>query len=275
MGFSLDGIEALVTGASAGLGEEFARQLAPRAKKLWLVARRRDRLAALRDELERAHPGLEVGVLPLDLGAPSAAETTLTWLKREQAALGLLVNNAGLGDYGEFATSDWERVQQLLRVNIEALTALTHRLLPLLRQEAPAGILHVSSLASCAPIPDFAAYAASKAYVTSFSEALRIELQEQGIRVTALCPGPVPTEFGLSSIRPGEELGPDYQKASRRMEISPARAVSAGLRGLEKDRPCVFPGAWVRLMASLLSCLPMWCLRPALSSRPRKRSEEL
>ena len=115
----------------------------------------------------------------------------------------LLVNNAGLGDYGEFAAADWERVEAMLRVNIRALTRLCHAVVPAMRELGGGSIINVSSLASIVPMPDFAVYAATKAYVTSFSEALRLEVETHGIRVLALCPGPVPTEFGDVARRPG------------------------------------------------------------------------
>ncbi|MCU0753359.1 MAG: SDR family NAD(P)-dependent oxidoreductase, partial [Akkermansiaceae bacterium] len=173
---------ALITGASAGLGEEYARQLAPRVRRLVLVARRADRMETLAAAIRAEFPDTAVTVIAADL-AESAERLRLADLLQAQGLTpDLLVNNAGLGDYGEFATAEWSRLEAMLRVNIEALTHLTHLLVPGMRRRGGGAVINLSSLASLMPIPDFAVYAATKAYVTSFSEALRIELREHGIR---------------------------------------------------------------------------------------------
>src|SRR5438105_2388815 len=185
----------LITGASAGIGREFARQLAPAVHTMILVARRNDRLEALELELKIINPHLEVYCRQLDLGDHAELERFCNWLNESGLTVDLLVNNAGLGDRGAFIDSDWERIRMMLRVNIEALTYLTFRILPSMRKSGCGAILNVSSVASLIPVPHFAVYGASKAYVTSFSEALRSELRNSNISVTALCPGPVATEF--------------------------------------------------------------------------------
>ena len=153
----------LITGASSGFGAEFARQLAPSAKVMALTARRAEVLEALAASLRDAHPGLTVHCLPCDL----ASETDRAALPDRCAALGfapdLLINNAGLGEYGTFHEADWTRLHQVLAVNITALTHLTHLFVPLLKTHPASGILNVSSLAGEPPSPDFAVYAASKA----------------------------------------------------------------------------------------------------------------
>src|SRR6201987_5591236 len=182
----------LITGASAGIGREFARQLGPVVSTMILVARRNDRLEALELELKIINPQLEVFCRQLDLRDQAALERFCNWLDESGLSVDLLVNNAGLGDRGAFIDSAWERVSAMLQVNIESLTYLTYRILPSMRKSACGGILDVRSVAGLMPVPHHAVYAATKAYVTSFSESLRAELREANISVTALCPGPVP-----------------------------------------------------------------------------------
>src|SRR5579871_1499033 len=185
------GCTALITGASSGLGTEFARQLAPHASSLILVARRLDRLETLKEELDR--PGLTVHCHAADLADEVQIEALLAALAASGEHVTFLVNNAGCGDHGFFEESDWSRVEAMLDVNIKALTRLTHAVLPDLVRSGRGAILNVSSVASLLPLTKMAVYAATKADVTSFSEALRAELRNTGISVTALCPGPVDT----------------------------------------------------------------------------------
>jgi len=257
---------ALVTGASAGIGAEFARQLAPQCRVLVLVARRSERLVELAGELEKAYPGLRVMPLEADLTDPSARLQTVGHLLSKGLVPDLLVNNAGMGDYGEFATSDWMKIEAMLRLNVEALTHLTHALLPTMIEQRGGAILNVSSLASLMPIPDFAVYAATKAYVTSFSEALRIEVREHGIRVMALCPGPVHTEFGEVAGRgPGTDFG-----AREWFYVTQEQVVREALDGLVADRPRVYPGLKIALAAAAISLVPIAIMRLVMASRPRK-----
>src|SRR5262249_4340427 len=187
--------DALITGASAGIGREFARQLAGRARSLILVARRDERLFELADEVHQAHPRVSVHIRKTDLADPAQLQELLAWLDCEQREIDLLINNAGLGDSGPFAKSDPARNNQMTLVNVTALTLVTRHFLPRMISRGHGGILNVSSSAGFLPIPGFAVYAATKAYVTSFSEALRAELLGTGVSVCALCPGPVVTEF--------------------------------------------------------------------------------
>src|SRR5213083_2881494 len=203
----LDDCNALITGASAGIGREFARQLARRARSMILVARREDRLAELCDELQQQHPNLVVQIRQVDLADLAQLHELMEWLGRERIDVNVLVNNAGLGDSGPFATSDPIRNRQMLLVNVVALTSLTRRLLPQMIAKRRGGILNVSSSAGFLPIPGDAVYAATKAYVTSFSEAIRVELRGKGVSVCAVCPGPVNTEFQEIASRTGVQPG--------------------------------------------------------------------
>ncbi len=257
---------AIVTGASAGLGAEFARQLAGRCRTLVLIARREDRLEELADQLAAACPELEIGVIGADLAQAAVRVDVANKILQAGLQPDLLVNNAGLGDYGEFLSAEWPKVEAMLEVNIDALTHLTHLLLPAMVNSGGGAILNVSSLASYLPIPDFAVYAATKAYVTSFSEALRIELRDFGVRVTAVCPGPVSTEFGDVARRSDDAKLP-VKEAFR---VSPERVVADALEAVDRDRARVVPGWQVAAAAVAISLLPIAAIRLLMGSRPRR-----
>ncbi len=258
---------ALVTGASAGLGEEFAVQLAPRAGHLVLVARRVARMEQLARWVRAEFPATQVTVLAADLAASAERERLAAVLREHGLTPDLLVNNAGLGDYGEFATAEWPKLEAMLRVNVEALTHLAHLLVPGMIGSGGGAIINVSSLASLMPIPDFAVYAATKAYVSSFSEALRIELREHGIPVLAVCPGPVHTEFG--SVARREEHLPGMP--AREWFYVPARQVVAeSLMALEKRRARVYPALKTAAAALVISALPLVLMRAIMARRPRR-----
>jgi len=255
----IDGCSALITGASAGIGRDFAHQLATRARTLVLVARREQRLNELRDELRNRNANLNVHVRVVDLCDKSQVDELVRWLEQNAIGIDLLINNAGLGDYGSFATSDAERDDRIIQVNIVALTLLTHRLLPQMIARKRGTILNVSSSAGFLPIPGMAVYAASKAYVNSFSEALRAELGGTGVTVTALCPGPVHTEFGDVAKRPGgqPERGPEF------VYVSVEKTARDALAAVEADRPFIIPGLFMKLGMFLVRITPMSVLRLA------------
>ncbi|MDH4445759.1 MAG: SDR family oxidoreductase [Akkermansiaceae bacterium] len=258
---------ALITGASSGLGEEFALQIAPRAEHLVLVARRESLLAEVADQIRERFPHVAVTVFAYDLGRSDGREQLLEALLSAGLVPDLLINNAGLGDYGEFASAEWSKLESMLRVNIEALTHLTHRLVPEMIRAGRGAVVQVSSLASALPIPDFAVYAATKAYVTSFSEALRIELREHGIPVLAVCPGPVKTGFG-GVARRGE--GAREMPAKKSFYVPKAQVVAESLTALERDAARIYPGLRTRVAAMALRSLPMAVLRVFMGFRPRR-----
>lgn len=191
----------IITGASSGFGEAFAGTLAPHAAELVLIARNGDVLRQLAAALEKRHPGLRASVFPCDLADEASLDTLVSHLDSLPPGRTLLINNAGAGDYGEFADGRWEKIRALLRLNVESLTRLCHALIPSMKRNG-GDIINLSSLGALLPIPDFAVYAATKAYVSSLSEALRLELREHGIRVLAVCPGPVSTGFGKAAGAP-------------------------------------------------------------------------
>lgn len=259
---------ALITGASAGLGEEFVRQLLGQVDQFVLVARRLDRLEQTADEIRISHPETHVLVIGADVSNPE--ERILLEKKVSDAGLSpdLLINNAGLGDYGEFITGDWAMIDQMLRVNIDALTHLTHLFLPGMVKQKRGWILNVSSLASTLAIPDFGVYAATKAYVSSFSEALRIELQDSGVQVMSLCPGPVKTEFGEVARREGASRG--MPPARKYFYVTKERVVTEALIGLKKGRARVFPGLQITIAGWIIGMLPLFVMRLIMRSRPRR-----
>lgn len=257
-GFDLTGCSALITGASAGIGREFARQLAGRAGSLVLVARRLDRLEELRDELTKRDPNLNVHCRAVDLSEQNEIESLSAWLTQEGIAIDFLINNAGLGDRGSFATGEPDLLRQILTVNMVALTMLTRALLPTMLAKKHGAVLNVSSIAGFLPIRKFAVYAASKAYVTSFSEGIRAEVRKQGIAVTALCPGPVDTEFNSVAARGGRERHPPSPSF---MHMPVQDVVRAGLAGIERNKPLVVPGIVMKIAMLLMRLTPMAILR--------------
>jgi uncharacterized protein len=264
----LEGCHALVTGASAGIGREFARQLGGRAATLVLVARRQARLEELRAELLGRHPDLRVEIRPTDLSRAAAVEALVLWATTQKPAIDLLINNAGLGDLGTFATSDPEKVDTMMQVNMVALTRLARALLPAMIEQKRGAILNVSSSASFLPIPNFAVYAATKAYVTSFSEALRSELRGSGIHVSALCPGPVRTEF--TEVARRQPTGPPPREPELAY-VTVEKVVIDALRGIERDQAIVIPGLLMKLGMLLVRLTPLPLLR--LANRFTRKSE--
>jgi uncharacterized protein len=220
---------ALITGASAGLGAEFARQLSKRGLKLVLAARRKDRLEALAGELGNAR------AVEIDLGEAGSADRLLAGIEGAGEHVDLLVNNAGFGLKGRFAELDAARQRQMIDLNIGALTDLCRAIAPGMIERKGGAILNVASTAAFQPGPGMAVYFATKAYVLSFSEALHEELRPRGIKVSALCPGPTRTEFGAVA-------GFGEKGAFDRYSADAASVVRAGLEGLDKNRAVAVPG---------------------------------
>lgn len=257
----------IITGASSGFGEAFAKTLAPHAGELLLIARREDALRGLAARLEAGHSGLRASVFPCDLADESSLDKLASRLRELPPARTLLINNAGAGDYGEFAEGSWDKVRTLLRLNVESVTRLCHAMIPALKKNG-GDIVNISSLAALLPIPDFAVYAATKAYVSSLSEALRLELREHGIRVLAVCPGPVSTGFGKAARRPG--FTGNMMPGRNAFDTSVQTVVNDSLRALARGRARVFPGLKIRLAALLLNAAPLWLIRFFMGKRPRK-----
>jgi short-subunit dehydrogenase len=237
----------LITGASAGIGTELARVFASNGHRVALVARRADRLKTLSGEITAAGGAAPI-VISCDLEQPDAGDKIAAALTAEGVEVEFVVNNAGFGLYGNAIEMD--RVEQLgiIALNIRAVTDLSLRFSDqLIRHRG--GILNVGSIAGFLPGPGMAVYYASKAYVLSFSEALRRELAPRGVRVTVLCPGPVPSEF---QARAGFEPGFD----SAVLNMSSSDVAQAGYRGLMANKRAVLPGFGIKIVPFLLRLFP-------------------
>jgi short-subunit dehydrogenase len=239
---------ALITGASAGLGVEFARQLSARGHRLVLVARRKDRLDALAAELGNAR------VVACDLGEPGAVAGLMADILAHGETVSLLVNNAGFGLGGRFASLDGPRQRSMIDLNCGALTQLAHAVLPDMMARKQGRILNVASTAAFQPGPGMAVYFATKAFVLSFTEALHEELRTTGITVSALCPGPTATEFGTAA-------GFAPSSAINRLAANAEDVVRAGLDGIDAGRAVVIPGLLNKAGAQGHRLLPRALLR--------------
>lgn len=233
---------ALITGASAGIGAEFARRLAARGMHLVLTARRLEPMEALAREMHTRH-GTRSEIILADLTDPVQAQALAREITSRGVTIELLINNAGFGNVTEIENTDIDRVMRMLRLNVGALTELTYRFLPGMLERRHGAIINVSSVAGFQPVAYMSAYAASKAYVLHFSEALWAEARDRGVTVMALCPGSTRTEFF-------EVAGvPNWLK--KRPSQSPEQVVKAALRGMEKGKQCVVPG-WRNRLITLL-----------------------
>jgi short-subunit dehydrogenase len=248
---------ALVTGASAGIGVAFARHLAANGYDLVLVARRRERLDALAAELTSAHAGLRARVIAGDLAVPDTVTEIAAEVAREGIEVDLLVNNAGFGWNGRFVASEMRNAAGQIAVNIGALVALTHALVPGMVARGRGGVINVGSTASFQPVPYMAVYGATKAFVLSFTEALHEELRGSGVRVVALCPGATSTEFfavaGDIDV-PGPKRTADdvVRTALRALEKNDAVAVDGPVNVAMASTVRFMPRAIVRRVAGML-----------------------
>ncbi len=261
----IDSGTVLITGASSGIGREIARQLARRARTLVLVARREERLEALRDELLEHNPTLGVVVERCDLSHPDEVDTLLNSLHRHLVRVDVLVNNAGLGDYSLYEQESWSRIHQMLQVNVTAPLLLTHRLLRHMVERKRGGILNISSGAARAFVPGMAVYSATKHFLDGFTESLRLELMGTGVVVTQVAPGPVDTEFS-------EVAGTQEHDASTPawLRISAAQCAREAIEGFDRARPFVYPGFAYRWMMRLSSLMPRGVLRATGLSAARQ-----
>jgi uncharacterized protein len=235
---------ALITGASVGIGEQFARQLSERGHDVVLVARDRARLDALAKEIE-ARDGARAEVLAADLTDPDQLAT----VEARVRTVDLLVNNAGFGTFGPFHTLDVDIEAREVNLNIVALVRLTHAAAAAMVARGTGGILNVSSLAGFQPGPANATYSATKAFVTSFTEAVHEELKGTGVSVTALCPGFTHTEFQERANAPASDVpGFMWQEAPE--------VARAGLDGVAKNRAIVIPGTTNKVLGNLSAVTP-------------------
>jgi hypothetical protein len=256
---------ALITGASSGIGAEFARQLAARGHDLALTARRADRLEGLAGELRHRH-GIEVTVLPHDLADPSTPQTLCDALQQRGLQVDWLINNAGYGVPGTFEANDWPTHANFLQVLLTAPTELTWRLLPGMRQRGRGRIINVASLAGHVPGPaGHTLYAASKAYLIKFSQSLALENQTSGVHVCALCPG-----FTWSEFHDVTRTRDKMDKLPAFMWLSAEEVVRQGIAAVERGDAVHIPGRINRAVKTIVQLMPdRLALR--LSARESKR----
>ncbi len=227
---------ALVTGASAGIGEAIARQLASRGHGVTLVARREERLRALAGELSEGH-GVRAEAIAADLGDAAARDQLAAQIEDLGLEVEILVSNAGFGDPATVVDSDRERLLAMLRLNCEALLDLQARYLPAMVGRGRGAVINIASTAAFQPIPGTATYAATKAFVLSLSEAVHEELKGTGVTLTAVCPGPVKTEFmKAAGIEQAEEQLPGV------FWMTSEAVANAAVDAAENGKRAVVPG---------------------------------
>lgn len=226
----------LITGASSGIGREFSKLFAEKGYRLVITARREKNLA----ELKKMYPENNVEVIPCDLGSEAGAEYLYNEVKKRSIKVDILINNAGFGLFGEFYETDIEKEKKMIDLNVKALVELSKYFLQEMLGRNSGRILNVASIAAFQPGPYMSVYYASKAFVLSFSEALRNEVRNTGVCISVLCPGPVETEFEKSSELTKSKL------FSKLKPITAEKVAYAGYRGLMKNRAVIIPGFFNR-----------------------------
>lgn len=250
MAYDYAGKTALITGASSGIGEEFARQLAQRGMSLILVARSQDKLKTLADRLKTEH-GVTCKVLSADLSDPEQTAGLPDRVKNAGLRVDLLVNNAGFGTHGPFVKQSAEQERREVLLNALAPLDLIHGFLPAMRERGEGAIINVASSAGFQPTPFMSVYGATKAFLLHLSEGLWAELADDSIRVTAVCPGPVATNFFEASG------SPTLKKAvANTPMMSAPRCVAESLKAFERGKSVVAPGIAVKLMAQSARLMP-------------------
>lgn len=257
MAITYRGTTALITGASAGLGTEFAEQLAARGADLVLVARREDRLRELSERLEAAH-GIRATVIPLDLSRADAAATLRAALDERGIRVQTLVNNAGFGMKGAFIEADPGRIAEMVQVNVANLVSVTRELLPELVADGRGSLVNVASTAAYQPCPNMTVYGATKAFVLSFTEALAYETRESGLRVLALSPGATRTDFF-------DVVGTEDAAVGRFQ--TPEQVVGLAVRELDRGRRASVVSGWANAVSAKLAGLMPRRLTLAVSGR--------
>jgi len=252
---------ALVTGASSGIGQAFACLLAAKGHDLVLVARRKDRLEELAKELDAQH-GVSVEVFPADLSDPTQLTSVEQRLADDSRPVDLLINNAGFGTAGTFASLDVQRQEEMIRLNVLAVVRLTHAALGGMLARGRGGIINVSSTAGFQPIPGWSTYAATKAFISRFTEGIAGECANTGVVVTALCPGFTRTEF-QDQADFGEDMVPKF------LWQTPEEVAQAGLDALERKRVYAVPGWAYRTLEVTTGLLPKTLIRKAATMRYR------
>ena len=250
---------SVVTGASSGIGAAIAKELASRGHSVALVARREERLQTLATDLTSSY-GVSADVIAADLSDPSERERLADELRGKGRVVDVLVNNAGFGHQADFATSPRERMVEMVNLNVEAVVDLTSRFLTGMIDRGRGSVINIASTAAFQPLPGSAVYAATKSFVLSFSEAIRTELRGSGVTVTAVCPGPVKTEFTEVAGFGGVE-----DRTPNAVWMSADEIAEHAIDGAVNDRRVVVPGALNRAGALVGQHSPRAVALPLIS----------
>ena len=253
---------ALITGASSGIGETFARELASRKTNLVLVARSQDKLEQLAMELATEHQ-VKADVIVKDLTEPAAGQAVFDRVKAQDLSIDLLINNAGFGDYGTFSDRPLSKQMAMVQLNIMVLVELTGIFLPLMQQQGNGGIINISSIAGFQPLPYMSVYAATKAFVLNFTEALWAENKNSGVNILAVCPGPTESEFFERADFPDTFAGATPGSMTKREAV-----VKEALKAMDKQQSTVVTGG---LSNQLLVNVPRFVPRDWLVSAVEKQ----
>lgn len=237
----------LITGASTGIGASFAEEYAKRKHNLVLVARSEDKLQTLAKRLSETH-GITAQVLAQDLSTPDSAEKVARFCNEKNLGIDLLVNNAGFGMLGEFLSHEVSRLEEMMTLNVLTLVKLSRLFAAKFAERRSGGIINVASTAAFQPVPNMAVYAATKAFVLSFSEAIAFELKEKGVRVMALCPGGTDTPFFDNA---------QYERSKLMIPLEkPEDVVKTCIEGYERGETVVVSGVMNKLMVSSSRFVP-------------------
>jgi uncharacterized protein len=260
----IDNGVVLITGASSGIGRCLAEQLAGRVKALALIARRGDRLTELAEELKKKHDKLQVCVQSCDVTDRSAVDAMLIAVEEQLGPLDVLINNAGMANFGLFEQSSWDRVHAMIEVNITALTYLSRKVVVGMLERGRGGILNVSSGFGMSLVPGVASYAATKHYVTALTEVMRFELASTPIVVSQVCPGPIATELEAVAENKTGMAVPEF------VYMTPEECARLTIKGFQRGRAIIYPGFMIRFTLFMNSLSPRWLLRFIYSLAARK-----
>lgn len=239
---------AVVTGTSSGIGAEFAKHLAIKGYNLVLVARRKDRLQDLAQILERQFNSQSL-LVDLDLTTTGAVDELLRQIKTQDIQPQILINNAGVGSYQDFSVVSFAELNKMMTLNMTVLVELTHKLLPVLKKQSQSYVMNVASIAAFQPIPRFATYAATKSFVSFFTQALRYELKDSSVSVTTLYPGVTLTEFAT-------RMGKDFTPFLKQISQTPEQVAKVALKKMFAQKRSCTPGFMNRLNAMLMNMIP-------------------
>lgn len=238
----------LITGASGGIGKEFAEIFSKQNYNLVLVARSKNKLEQLATKFEKEN-SIRATVLAMDLSKSNSAMKLYSEVSDRKIRIDILINNAGFGNYGHFTNSDFDKISDMIRLNITSLTELTHLFVQEMKKNNNSKILNIASTASFQPVPKFAVYGASKSYVLNFTEALHYELKGTSVSVSVLCPGPTSTGFGKVANMEGSRL-------IKSKQMNAKIVAEIGYKGLMKNKMTIIPGFKNKVLAVLSNMTP-------------------